>query len=65
MKADGLPSDPFSTENAVIITHSFVSEELLEYTKNELGKLINPNSIIITTSGCVISSHCGKGCIGD
>lgn len=51
-------------ESAVIITHSFVSEELLEYTKNELGKLVNPNSIIITTSGCVISSHCGKGCIG-
>lgn len=51
-------------QSTVIITHSLVSDELLEYTKTELGKLVNPKSIIVTTSGCVISAHCGKGCIG-
>ena len=51
-------------QDTVIITHSLVSDELLEYTKTELRKLVDPKSIIVTTAGCVISSHCGKGCIG-
>ncbi|MBQ0008866.1 MAG: DegV family protein [Firmicutes bacterium] len=51
-------------KHAIIITHSLVDDELLEYTKTELGKLVDPNSIIVTTAGCVISAHCGKGCIG-
>lgn len=51
-------------QSTVFITHSLVSDELLEYTKTELGKIIDPKSIIITTAGCVISAHCGKGCIG-
>ena len=55
---------PNVDQSAVIITHSLVSDELLEYTKTELAKIVDPKSIIVTTSGCVISSHCGKGCIG-
>ncbi|MCQ2801820.1 MAG: DegV family protein [Bacilli bacterium] len=55
---------PNVDQSAVIITHSLVSDELLEYTKAELAKIVDPKSIIVTTSGCVISSHCGKGCIG-
>ena len=51
-------------QSAVIITHSLIDDDLLEYTKNKLSEMIDINSIIITTSGCVISSHCGKGCIG-
>lgn len=51
-------------QSVVIITHSLVDDDLLEYTKNELGKIVDPNSIIVTTAGCVISAHCGKGCIG-
>lgn len=51
-------------QSVVIITHSLIDDELLEYTKNELGKIVDPNSIIVTTAGCVISAHCGKGCIG-
>lgn len=51
-------------QSAVIITHSLIDDDLLEYTKTKLSEMIDINSIIITTSGCVISSHCGKGCIG-
>lgn len=51
-------------QSVVIITHSLIDDDLLEYTKNELGKIVDPNSIIVTTAGCVISAHCGKGCIG-
>lgn len=55
---------PNVDQSAVIITHSLVSDDLLQYAKSELGKLVDPNCIIVTRSGCVISSHCGKGCIG-
>lgn len=51
-------------KSAVIITHSLIDDDLLDYTKTKLSEMIDKNSIIVTTSGCVISSHCGKGCIG-
>lgn len=50
--------------DAVVLCHSGVEKDLLNYTLTELGKIVGPKSIILTTAGCVISSHCGKGCIG-
>ena len=55
---------PNVDQSAIMLTHSLVSDELLEYAKTELGKIVDPKSIVISTAGCVIGSHCGKGCIG-
>ena len=55
---------PNVDQSAIMLTHSLVSDELLEYAKSELEKIVDPKSIIISTAGCVIGSHCGKGCIG-
>lgn len=48
----------------VMITHAGSSQEVVDYLKTELGKLIDPNCIRVTQAGCVISSHCGYGTIG-
>lgn len=55
---------PNVDQSAIMLTHSLVSDELLEYAKSELEKIVDPKSIVISTAGCVIGSHCGKGCIG-
>lgn len=51
------------TDN-IFITHSTIEPELLEFAKAELAKLVPAESIKVTTAGCVISSHCGPGCVG-
>lgn len=55
---------PNVDQNAVILCHSGLDEELLKYTKAELDKLIDPKCIYVVEAGCVISAHCGKGCVG-
>ncbi len=62
--ADIKAAMPNVDQNAVMITHTMVSNELLEYTKNELSKIVDSNCIIETVAGCVIGSHSGRGCIG-
>lgn len=47
----------------VMITHSFAEDDI-EYIKEKLTSTIDVENIHITTAGCVISSHCGEGCIG-
>lgn len=47
----------------VMITHS-LADDSAKYLYDELSKIIDPKSIMITKAGCVISSHCGKGTIG-
>lgn len=48
----------------VMITHSGIGEEDLEYLRLEVSKLVDPSVIRITRAGCVVSSHCGYGTIG-
>ncbi|MGM9970790.1 MAG: DegV family protein [Anaeroplasmataceae bacterium] len=49
--------------NTIMITHSFADDDAI-YLKEELLKHIQPDELMITKAGCVISSHCGKGTIG-
>ncbi|HHU28079.1 TPA: fatty acid-binding protein DegV, partial [bacterium] len=35
-----------------------------EYIKEKLSTSIDVDNIYLTSAGCVISSHCGKGTIG-
>jgi DegV family protein with EDD domain len=51
-------------KDAVMITHSFASEDEVEYIKEKLSTSIDVDNIYLTSAGCVISSHCGKGTIG-
>ena len=48
----------------VMITHSGLDENLINYLANEVGKIVGEDKIRITRAGCVISSHCGPGTIG-
>lgn len=47
----------------VFITHSQADDDV-EFIKKEVEKIINPEQIIVTNAGCVISSHCGSRTIG-
>ncbi|ABR49729.1 degV family protein [Alkaliphilus metalliredigens QYMF] len=44
----------------VIINHSFCPKDA-GYLKSELEKTLDIEEILMTTAGCVISSHCGPG----
>ncbi|MDF2698635.1 MAG: fatty acid-binding protein DegV [Haloplasmataceae bacterium] len=47
----------------VMVTHS-IAETEAEYLKTELKANLKIENLYETKAGCVISSHCGKGCIG-
>ena len=47
----------------IMITHTYADQEA-EILKNKLIEIFPNARINITTAGCVISSHCGKGTIG-
>ena len=47
----------------VMITHS-LADESCKYLHEQLLKYIPEEKIMITRAGCIISSHCGQGCIG-
>jgi DegV family protein with EDD domain len=47
----------------VMITHS-VADEAAQYASIQLHQELKVDSIYETSAGCVISSHCGQGCIG-
>lgn len=48
----------------IMITHAGVEQANLDYLVKKVGALVNPNSVMITNAGAVISSHCGYGTIG-
>jgi len=50
-------------EDFLMITHS-VADDSAEYIRDRLSKSLPVKNIYITDAGCVISSHCGQGCIG-
>jgi len=49
----------------IILTHTYVDDELIEEAK-EMIKSIAPDfkEIIVTTAGSTITTHCGKGTLG-
>ena len=48
----------------VFITHAGVNQDIEDYAKAELSKIVPADKISITRAGCVIASHCGFGTIG-
>lgn len=50
-------------EDFLMITHS-IADNSVQYLKNKLVGNTPINNIYETSAGCVISSHCGQGCIG-
>ena len=48
----------------VFITHSGVSEEIIETAKEAVRQYQNFEEICVTRAGCTVSSHCGPGTIG-
>lgn len=49
--------------DAVMITHS-MAHDAARYVRSRLEERIPKEAIHETFAGCVISSHCGEGCIG-
>ena len=47
----------------IMVTHTYADSEA-EYLQSSLKEVFNDANVEITTAGCVISSHCGKGTIG-
>lgn len=48
----------------VFITHSGISEEIIERVKKIITENCNFKEILITRAGCTISSHCGPNTLG-
>ena len=48
----------------VMITHAGMNDEDLKYLYDEVAKVVDKSRIMVTRAGCVISSHCGYGCVG-
>ena len=61
----GLKEDlPNVDDTVVFITHTGMAPGMVEWVKAEVGKLVDPKCIEVTTSGAVIGSHCGPGTLG-
>lgn len=61
----GLKEDlPNVDQTVVFITHTGMAPGMVEWVKEEVGKLVDPKCIQITTAGAVIGSHCGAGTLG-
>jgi len=50
-------------EDFLMITHS-MADVSAKYIKDQLNGKLPIKNIYETNAGCVISSHCGQGCIG-
>ncbi|MCQ2801307.1 MAG: DegV family protein [Bacilli bacterium] len=61
----GLKEDlPNVDDTVVFITHTGMAPGMVEWVKAEVGKLVDPKCIEVTTAGAVIGSHCGPGTLG-
>jgi len=47
----------------LMITHSMANDSAV-YLKDRLQGNLDVDAILETYAGCVISSHCGQGCMG-
>jgi DegV family protein with EDD domain len=50
-------------EDFLMITHS-VADDSANFIRDRLSKSLPVKNFYITDAGCVISSHCGQGCVG-
>lgn len=50
-------------EDFLMITHS-MTDQSVKYIQNSLKGKTSIKNTYVTEAGCVISSHCGQGCIG-
>ncbi|MDP4091532.1 MAG: DegV family protein [Bacillota bacterium] len=48
----------------VFITHSGLSDELIEVVQEEIKMVADFKEILITRAGCTVSSHCGPNTLG-
>lgn len=48
----------------VMLTHSGMDQDGLNYLYDEMVKLVGKDCISITRAGCVVSSHCGPETVG-
>lgn len=48
----------------IFITHTPVSDEILDTVRNAIKSCKTFDHIVETTAGCTISCHCGEGCLG-
>jgi DegV family protein with EDD domain len=48
----------------VFITHSGVSEDVIEAVRRAVEGCMSFDEILVTRAGCTISSHCGSGTLG-
>lgn len=48
----------------VFITHSGISEEIIESVKSVIKECCNFKEILVTRAGCTITSHCGPNTLG-
>lgn len=48
----------------VMLTHSGMDQDGLNYLYDEMVKLVGKDCISITRAGCVVSSHCGPDTVG-
>lgn len=48
----------------IFITHTPVSDEILQTVHSAVRKCKDFEQIVETTAGCTISCHCGEGCLG-
>lgn len=62
---NGMKEDaPNIDETVVFITHTGMAPGMVEWVQEEVGKIVDPKSIVVTTAGAVIGSHCGPGTLG-
>lgn len=47
----------------IFVTHS-MAEESAHQLKDQLERELQPQEVIVTKAGCVVSSHCGPGTVG-
>ena len=48
----------------IFVTHTPVTDEILETVHAAVRRCKDFESIVETTAGCTISCHCGEGCLG-
>ena len=48
----------------IFVTHTPVSDEILQTVHAAVRKCKDFDEIVETTAGCTISCHCGEGCLG-
>ena len=49
--------------NRIFLPHS-MAQDSVKYVKSALEKELDNPEFIVTGTGCVVSSHCGKGTLG-